>query len=114
MKIKLSSDGTRLSCKHVVNVSYTFVDESTSMSEHGNYLLAIVKCDETNASIRSALHDLILEFENLSSVVVNTREIQIEKYLGGDLKFLNQMMGIAGFDCKYYRLAYSVSAVKKI
>ena len=102
VRIKLSGDGTKLSCKqHVVNVSYTFVDESTCMSEHGNYLLAIVKCDETNASIRSALHDLILEFENLSSIVVNGQEIQIEKYLGGDLKFLNQMMGIAGFASKY-------------
>ena len=51
-------------------MSFTLVDESVSMSEHGNYLLAIVKCSENNASIKSALHDLIQEFEDLTSIAV--------------------------------------------
>ncbi len=44
VRIKLSGDGTNITCKQsFVNLSYTLVDEETSMSEHGNCLLAIIK-----------------------------------------------------------------------
>ncbi|XP_071810826.1 uncharacterized protein [Apostichopus japonicus] len=98
VRIKLSGDGTRITCKQqFVNLSYTLVDEATSMSEHGNYLLAIAKCKEDNVSLKSAIHDLIQEFDTLSCVTINGKEIKIDKYLGGDLKYLNQILGIAGF-----------------
>ena len=102
VRIKLSGDGTNITCKQsFVNLSYTLVDEKTSMSEHGNYLLAIVKCHEDSASLKKALRDLIQEFEDLTSVTVNGERIEIDKYLGGDLKYLNQIMGIAGFGSSY-------------
>ncbi|XP_038068362.1 uncharacterized protein LOC119737819 [Patiria miniata] len=102
VRIKLSGDGTRITCKQsFVNLSYTLVDEETCMSEHGNYLLAIVKCREDNTSLKSALCELITEFETLTCVTVNGQDIEVEKYLGGDLKYLNQIMGIAGFASKH-------------
>ena len=98
IKIKLSGDGTRAGKKkHLVNFSFTIIGEDTCKSEQGNYLLAIVRCPENNKSLKVALADLIEEFEGLTSVDVNGRSIAIEKYLGGDLKFLNQIMGIGGF-----------------
>ncbi|KAJ8032711.1 hypothetical protein HOLleu_26319 [Holothuria leucospilota] len=102
VRIKLSGDGTRITCKQqFVNLSYTLVDEAVSMSEHGNYLLAIAKCKEYNASIKSAVRDLIQEFDTLSCVIIYGKEVKIDKYLGGDLKYLNQIVGIAGFASKF-------------
>ena len=98
VRIKFSGDGTRAGVKkHMINVSYTIVDEKTCASERGNYLLAIVQCPETGEDIHKALKILIQEFNALNSVVINGREIRIEKFLGGDLKFLNQVTGIGGF-----------------
>ena len=44
---------------------------------------------------------MIEEYENLTSVDINGRTILLEKYLGGDLKFINQIMGIGGFSSTY-------------
>lgn len=78
-------------------MSYTIIDESTCASEKGNYLVAIVQCPETGESIRKALKNLIEESNLLTSVEINGQVIQVEKFLGGDLKFLNQVTGIGGF-----------------
>ena len=41
-------------------MSYRLVDEDTSVSEQGNYLIAILdKCDESNLGIKSSLHSLM-------------------------------------------------------
>lgn len=102
VRVKISGDGTRITCKQsFVNISYTMVDEATCMSEHGNYLLAIVKCKESNEGIKSALSSLIEEIENLEFVMIAGQKITIDKYLGGDLKFLNQVVGIGGFASKF-------------
>ncbi len=102
VKIKLSGDGTRAGKKkHLVNFSFTIVGEDSCKSEQGNYLLAIVQCPEDNPSLKVALSSLIEEFEALSSVEVNGRQISIEKFIGGDLKFLNQVTGIGGFASTY-------------
>ena len=102
VRVKLSGDGTRITCKQsFVNVAITFPDHKDAMSEHGNHLIAIIKCPEKNDALKAAIHDLIEEFENLNTIFVDGKEILIEKYLGGDLKFLNQIIGISSFSGKY-------------
>ena len=102
VKIKLSGDGTRAGKKkHLVNFTFTIIGEDTCKSEQGNYLLAIVRCPETNECLKATLGGLIEEFDDLTSVVINGQVIQVEKYLGGDLKFLNQIMGIMSFSALY-------------
>ena len=102
VKIKFSGDGTRAGVKkHMINVSYTIIGEDTCMSEKGNYLLAIVQCPEKGEIIEVALKNLIDEFNSLTSVEINGETIEIEKYVGGDLKFLNQVTGIAGFGADF-------------
>ena len=102
VRIKLSGDGTRITCKqNFVNMAITFPDEEQCMSEHGNYLLAIVKCPEKNVSLKAAIHNLIEEFENIQVIEVEGRPVTVDKYLAGDLKFLNQIMGISSFAGKY-------------
>ena len=98
VKIKLSGDGTRAGTKkHLINVSYTIIGDEHCQSERGNYLLAIVQCPETGECIQKALKELIDEFNSIDSVTVGEKVIRIDKFLGGDLKFLNQVTGIGGF-----------------
>ena len=81
----------------MINVSYTIIGESTCASEPGNYLLAIVQCPETGEIIQAALKELIDEVNSLTSVTVDGKEVIVEVFIGGDLKFLNQVTGIGGF-----------------
>ena len=91
MKLKLSGDGTRAGKnKHLVNLTLTIVGEETCKSEQGNYLLAIVRCPKTNECLKATLNGLIDEFDDLTSIVLNGQVVRVEKYLGGDLKLLNQ------------------------
>ena len=46
--------------------------------------------------LKQNLSELFEEFINLESVIVNGKNIIVEKFLGGDLKFSNQVMGIDG------------------
>ena len=102
IKIKFSGDGTRAGTKkHIINVSYTIIEEKNCTSERGNYLLAIVQCPETGECIKEALSELINEFNNLEQFEVDGRVIIVDKFLGGDLKFLNQVTGIGGFASTY-------------
>ena len=43
------------------------------------------------------MKELIDEFNSLDQIVLENKTITIEKFLGGDLKFLNQVTGIGGF-----------------
>ena len=98
VRIKLSGDGTKAGKKkHLVNFTYTIIDEDTCKAEQGNYLLAIVRCPETNECLKEVLNGLVEEFNNLSEVIVDGNIVHVDKYLGGDLKFLNQVTGIASF-----------------
>nr|XP_054750436.1 LOW QUALITY PROTEIN: uncharacterized protein LOC129256207 [Lytechinus pictus] len=102
VKIKISGDGTRAGKKtHLVNVTITIIGEESCKSEQGNYLLAILKCPETHSCLKVALSDLIEEFDGLSEITIDGKIVSVEKYLGGDLKFLNQVTGIASFASKY-------------
>ena len=102
VKIKISGDGTRAGKKkHLVNFTFTIIGEETCKSEQGNYLLAIIRCPETNTCIKAALNGLIEEIDSLNEVIIAGETIKVEKYLGGDLKFLNQVTGMGGFASMY-------------
>ena len=82
-------------------MSYTVIDDKNCMSERGNYLLAIVQCPETRNCLRRALKDLFDDFNSLDFIETDGKLIEVVKFVGGDLKFLNQVTGIGGFASTY-------------
>ena len=56
-----------------------------------------MQCPETGECIQKVLKELINEFNILDTVTVGEKVIEIEKFLGGDLNFVNQVTGIGGF-----------------
>ena len=114
VKIKLSGDGTRAgSKKHLINMSYTVIGDKNCMSDRGNYLLAIVQCPETGECIYKALRNLIDEFNSLEFVEINGKFVEVVKFVGGDLKFLNQVTGIGGFASTFSCLWCKCSKVER-
>ena len=71
------------------------------MSEYGNYLIVIIKCDETNDSLKSGLKSLIDDISHLESRTIKDQPIKMLEYLGGDLKLLNQINNGHRWVCKY-------------
>ena len=101
IQIKISGDGTKFGKRiHIVNITFCIIGESCSGAD-GQYLLAILKVPEKYESMKSALSELISEICETKSVVVADTEYTPELFLGGDLKFLNQVMGIDSFGSKY-------------
>ena len=102
VRIKFSGDGTRVGeRKNFVNIAYTIIGEDTCTSYEGNYLLGIAKCPESGDVLKETFEDLFEEFINLDTIEVNGKTIHVEKFLGGDLKFLNQVMGIDSFNSEH-------------
>ena len=58
-------------------------------------------CHKNSFHTDHLIRDLIQESEDLTPVAVNGKRIEIDKSIGGDLKYLNQLMRIAGFGCLY-------------
>ena len=99
--IKLSGDGTKFGKRmHIVNITFNIIGEDVSGAD-GQYLLAVLKVPEKYEHLKDALPELVSEIRDTKSVVVAEKEYALTFYLGGDLKFLNQVMGIDSFGCKY-------------
>ena len=91
----MTGDGTNVGKRlHVVNFSFTILDEDNACSALGNHCLAIFKEPESYDSLKKCLSDIIADVNTLSSIEVNGITFAIEYYLGGDWKFLALSSGI--------------------
>ncbi|KAJ8049453.1 Proline-rich transmembrane protein 1 [Holothuria leucospilota] len=101
VKIKISGDGTRIGKRiHVLNFVFSIIGQQGCSGEKGSYLVGIIKVPEKYESLKEGLKDIIEEVNNLKEITVDDNIFQVEFYLGGDLKFLNLVMGIDGFSAK--------------
>lgn len=96
IRVKLSGDGTNIGKRlHVINVTFTILDESTkAASADGNHLVAVIKEPENYDKLSKALADIRKDVESLKHVSVGTEQFEIEWFLGGDWKFLACICGI--------------------
>lgn len=100
--IKLSADGTKMGKHiHVVNFVFCIIGEESCSGEGGSHLVSIAKIPEKYSVIKETLKPLIEEVQNLKTVIVKGKSVDIVLFLGGDLKFLNIVMGIDACSCKF-------------
>lgn len=105
VKIKITGDGTTISkIIHITTIAFSIIGEPPCTGSSGSYLLAIVRVPEKQASLADALSSLISEINSIDSVSAGEESVRVQLYLAGDLKFLNQMMGVEGFNAKHYFL----------
>ena len=103
VKVKLSGDGTNIGRRlKIVNFTFTILNEKeVAMGERGNYILAIIKADETYENLLQSLADLRSEMTLLNKITVNNRTYNIEYFLGGDWKFLACVCGLGAANQDY-------------
>ena len=103
VKVKLSGDGTNIGKRlKIVNFTFTILNEKeVAMGERGNYILAIIKADETYENLLQSLADLRSEMTLLNKIIVNNRTYNIEYFLGGDWKFLACVCGLGAANQDY-------------
>ncbi|XP_046573163.1 uncharacterized protein LOC124281178 [Haliotis rubra] len=102
VNVKLTGDGTELGRrKKVINFGFTILDEDLCTSVRGNYLLAMFTGNETYDNIRKALEDIVTEAKALNTLNIGGTLVHVTYFLGGDLKFLNMVCGLASCSCTY-------------
>lgn len=102
IRIKLTGDGGNVGNLKILNFTFQLIDFSGSQSVYGNYTLGIFEVlKESHEELRISLKEIIESLENFNSITLNNIEHKIEFYLGGDLKFLANMMGLNAASSNY-------------
>lgn len=98
--VKIAGDGTNVGKRlHLITFGYSILnDVDTQPKVH---LLAVIKCPEKYDALKESLSDVITDLKNTKTVVVDERTYNIRYYLGGDLKFLNCVMGLKSNNSKH-------------
>ncbi|XP_069103679.1 uncharacterized protein [Argopecten irradians] len=108
LHIKISGDGTKVGKKlHVVNFSFTIMNEARCGSVEGNYPIAIIRTKEKYEELKLALKDFQMEVKQLQNCEVQICEktYKVKLYLGGDYKFLLTALGMQSI-CSQYSCLY--------
>ena len=88
INIKLSGGGTRVGRNlHVVNFTFTLVDEPQATSVAGHHTLAILEMSEHYDELSASLQDIADEVNDLSQLELDGEFYQLQYFLGGDWKF---------------------------
>ena len=102
IRIKLSGDGPRAGRNlHVLNFTFTLIDEPQAASVMGNYSLAVFEIRESYDDLKVALGTISNEVHNLKTVAVDGESYELEVFLGGDWKFLSLVCGLNAANSDY-------------
>ena len=97
IKVKISGDGAKVSrVSNFIVISYTFLNE-ISQSSLQQRVLAIVKCGENYSDIEKSLSPLFSEITKMNSentLLIEDKEYELEIFIGGDMKFLQILLGL--------------------
>lgn len=89
IRVKLSGDGTWIVKNlHVVNVTFTILNEEDAVASRGNYLIAIFEDKEGYDALKEHLADLRQAVASTLSIEVGGNSFKVAYFLGGDYKFL--------------------------
>ncbi|KAL5020500.1 hypothetical protein ScPMuIL_003392 [Solemya velum] len=99
VRVKFSGDGTRASrISNFVVFSYSFVDDEMSDAGSSN-TIGIVACSESYESMKVACSPILSEVNTLNAegkVNVDGVDVQLEMFVGGDMKFIHILLGLSG------------------
>jgi len=88
---------------HLVNFTFTLVDEPQAMSVAGNYTIAIFEMSEHYEELKTGMQDIAKEVNELKAIELDGESYGVELFLGGDWKFLALVCGLkaanADFSC---------------
>ena len=116
--VKLGGDGTNI-CrgKIVLNISFCILNEDRCNTASGTYLIEdFMVNDENYEQIDICLKEIKQEFFFLNTLKIKNEVYTIEKFVGGDWKFLAIVRGIKAanlkFPCLYCRSERHEATIK--
>lgn len=102
IRVKFSGDGTWIGkTLHVVNFTFTIINDPEAMSSEGNCLSAIFQDSEGYEALTKHLADVKAAMEQSEEVSVGGHTYKVSYYLGGDYKFLLCVLGIDSASCTH-------------
>ena len=98
LKIKISGDGAKVSrVSNFIVVSFSLVNGKGGVSHKNQRVLAVVNTDENYSNLKSSLGPLFDEINALNAkpvLQVRNVDVKLEFFVGGDMKFLQILLGL--------------------
>ena len=95
--VKISGDGTRIGKRiHCVNITFRVIYGKHLSSE---YILGMVRKPEKYKFLCTIFEPIVANL--LDNVSIGNESVSLKFYLGADMKFLNEMMGLGACSSKY-------------
>ena len=113
LQVKVSGDGAIVSrISNFIVTSWSVIDDEHSTSHFNQRVLAIVKCEENYANLEKTLGPLFDEINEIAKeghIYVGSERVGIELFVGGDMKFIQLLLGlnssIATYACPWCKVA---------
>ena len=98
LKIKISGDGAKVSrVSNFVVLSYSIMDVCDTQSHLNQRVLSIVNCEEKYANLKHSMQPSFAEINELvneTCIIVENDTIELEFFVGGDMKFIQLLLGL--------------------
>ena len=100
VQVKLSGDGARMSrSTNFMMISFALIQcNEKVMSSKSNRTVAIVNGSENYETLKESLSNLFREINELittGTILIDREHVKLECFLGGDMKFLLMILGLA-------------------
>lgn len=116
-QVKISGDGARVSRTTTFMIlSFSLLQSGDFSSSKGNHTIAIVKGPEQYETLQVSFKDIIDEIKDhikSQKVKLGDKQVPVEFFLGGDLKFLLLSMGLSGATSEYACLWCKIQKSKR-
>jgi hypothetical protein len=112
IKIKISGDGSKVSrILNFVVLSFSVITDDLTLSSKDENVFCIVNCKEDYDHLKLACKPIFQKINTLyekASIEVEGKHFDLDILMGGDMKFLQLMLGLGGslcnYSCPWYRV----------
>ena len=112
LKIKISGDSAKVSrISNFIVISYAHLDTLNTLSHLNQRVLAVLKCEENYENLDKSCVPIFAEINDLDKdgITLGDKKIKVEIFVGGDMKFLQILLGlsssIATYACPWCKVA---------
>ena len=105
IKIKISGDGSKVSrVSNFVVLSFSVITDDLTLSSKDQNVVCIVTCKEDYDNLKLACKPIFQKINTLyekASIEVEGKHFDLDILMGGDMKFLQLVLGLGGSLCTY-------------
>jgi hypothetical protein len=105
IKIKISWDGSKVSrISNFVVLSFSVITDDLTLSSKDQNIFCIVNCKEDYDNLKLACKPIFQKINKLyekGSSAVEGKHFDLDMLMGGDMKFLQLVLGLGGSLCNY-------------